>query len=104
MPQLRRPSRTRASRRIATAVAVVAGGWFGASAAAAPRAVFEPSRTSCVAPCSVFFDATRTADADFERPFHSLFFEWDFGDDRGETWAVSGRPKHQAIGGVAGHL
>jgi hypothetical protein len=104
MPPLRRRSCTRTSQWSLLAVFVVAGAGLGASAEAAPRAVFEPSRTSCVAPCAIFFDATQTTDADFERPFHSLFFEWSFGDDRGETWAVSGRPKHTAIGGVAGHL
>lgn len=74
-------------------------------AAAAPKASFTASRTDgCVAPCAVFFDATATSDASTDAPFHDLDHRWDFGDERGESWSVSGMPKNTAIGGIAGHL
>lgn len=74
-------------------------------AAAAPKASFTASRTeSCVAPCAVFFDATATSDPSTDAPFHDLDYRWDFGDERGETWAISGVAKNTAVGGIAGHL
>ncbi len=54
------------------------------------------SRSSCVAPCSIFFDASMTSAAGIERPFHDLEFEWDF-DDTGSTHP-------SAKGGVAAHV
>lgn len=38
------------------------------------------SRTSCVAPCAVFFDVSGTTSALTSLPFHELLFQWDFGD------------------------
>lgn len=76
-----------------------------AVAAAAPKASFTPSRSgSCVAPCAVFFDATATSDPSTDAPFHDLDHRWDFGDERGESWSISGAPKNRAVGGIAGHL
>ncbi len=57
-----------------------------------------------MAPCAVFFDATRTRDPDTDRAFHRLRYEWDFGDERGEIWEHSGRAKNRAIGAIAGHV
>ena len=75
------------------------------AAQAAPLVVFTASRTErCVAPCAVFFDATPTTDPSAKHPFHDLDFRWEFGDEHGETWALSGQPKDRAIGGIAGHL
>ena len=64
------------------------------------------TRTSGAAPLAVVFDATNTRDAEFEREFHSLRYEWDFGDVHAapQTWRHSGRPKGQAFGAVAGHV
>lgn len=86
---------------------VLALAWLAlaASAHAAPTASFTASRTErCNAPCAVLFDATATTDATTPHPFHQLWFDWDFGDERGESWSVSGKPKNRAIGGLAGHL
>lgn len=88
-------------------VAALLGAAFVAArdASAAPQVAFTASRVDrCVAPCAVFFDATATTDATTERPFLDLDFQWEFGDERGEVWAVSGKPKNRAIGGIAGHL
>jgi PKD repeat protein len=83
-----------------------------APAAAAPTASFtaRPIQGAvCVAPCAVHFDAIgnggdETTDPDFDREFHSLYFDWDFGDPGAGTWSVSGASKNSAIGAVAGHL
>lgn len=76
-----------------------------ALAAAAPKVSFTASRSEgCVAPCAVFFDATATSDPSTDAPFHDLDHRWDFGDERGERWSVSGLPKNVAVGGIAGHL
>jgi hypothetical protein len=75
------------------------------SALAAPQASFTVSRADgCVAPCAVFFDATATSDPSTDAPFLDLDYRWDFGDERGAAWSVSGLPKNTAIGGIAGHL
>ncbi len=38
------------------------------------------SRTSCVSPCAVYFDAQGTTSSLTTRPFHELLHNWDFGD------------------------
>lgn len=38
------------------------------------------SRTSCVAPCAIYFDAQTTTSGLTTRPFHELLYQWDFGD------------------------
>ncbi|MEK7705816.1 MAG: PKD domain-containing protein, partial [Myxococcota bacterium] len=68
------------------------------------------SRTSGVAPLSVFFDASGTTDtAVTSRPFHDLEYRWDFGDPAvGATWAYGARAgassKNVAMGPVASHV
>lgn len=82
------------------------------SASAAPTARFTArpvQGSTCVAPCAVHFDAigtgaNETTDPVFTRSFHSLLFQWDFGDPSSGTWAISGQPKNMATGGIAGHL
>jgi PKD repeat protein len=64
---------------------------------------------ACVAPCAVHFDAIgngsdQTTDPEFDREFHSLHFQWDFGDPGAGTWSVSGESKEKAVGAIAGHL
>lgn len=46
-----------------------------------------PSRTSCAAPCMVFFDATSTTDTNvaITYPIHEIEYRWEFGDSTG-TW------------------
>ena len=72
------------------------------------------SRTSGVAPLSVFFDATATTSKLTTKPFHKLQYTWDFGDPAGSpvsgaTWAngaVSSVPRSRnaATGAVTGHV
>lgn len=38
------------------------------------------SRTSCVAPCAVYFDMQTTTSGLTSFPFHELLYQWDFGD------------------------
>src|SRR3989344_8151694 len=62
------------------------------------------SRTSCVAPCAVFFDATGTTDITTSRPFHDLDYSWSFGDPSSGNWATDGLPRNIAKGPIAGHV
>ena len=99
----------------------VTSGWFAAAclaaflappARAAPQARFvaTPVQGSpCVAPCVVHFDAigdgtSQTVDLSFPREFHTLQFEWNFGDPGAGVWSVTGVDKNQALGAIAGHL
>ncbi|OFX03782.1 MAG: hypothetical protein A3E78_01870 [Alphaproteobacteria bacterium RIFCSPHIGHO2_12_FULL_63_12] len=78
----------------------------------------------CLAPCAVHFDAigmgalsatpyvtTETTDSAFDREFHSLHFEWNFGDPGSGDWttgaaAMTATPasKNYDIGAIAGHV
>jgi hypothetical protein len=79
---------------------------------AAPNAAFTANKVqgpTCVAPCAVHFDAIgngsdQTTDPDFSREFHSLLFQWDFGDPGAGTWPVSGGDKNREFSAIAGHL
>jgi len=71
---------------------------------AAVTASLAPSRTSGVAPLSVFFDASGTVSDITTRPFHDLNYAWDFGDSSAGVWSLNGRPKNLAKGAVAGHV
>ncbi len=71
------------------------------------------SRTTGVAPLSVFFDATATTSALTTKPFHKLQYTWNFGDPTGSpvsgtTWANGAAPgvssRNAATGAVAGHV
>lgn len=67
------------------------------------------SRTSGVAPLSVFFDATGTTDSITKRPFHDLQYTWSFGDSaKGATWAYGANPgknsRNDSSGPVAAHV
>ena len=96
-------------------------------AQAAPTASFTARKTQgdiCVAPCVVHFDAIgmgalspvpyvtpETTDPVYDREFHSLHFEWDFGDPGSGNWTTgaaartsSPQSKNYDIGGIAGHL
>src|SRR3989344_4423162 len=78
---------------------------FGSSPpASAINAQINASRLSCVAPCAVFFDATATNASTTSRPFHDLYYTWNFGDSASGNWATDGRSKNVAEGGVAAHV
>ncbi len=92
----------------------MAGLWTSLSLAAhaAPDARFTATPIQgdpCVAPCAVHFDAigdgsSATTDPAFAREFHTLQFEWNFGDPGAGTWSVTGEDKNTALGAIAGHV
>jgi hypothetical protein len=54
---------------------------------------------------TTFFDASDTTHSSSSiRPWQDLLYEWDFDDPNSGVWAVSGEPKNQALGAVAGHV
>ncbi len=66
-----------------------------------------PSRTSGVAPLSVFFDASATIDPGISRPFHELEYTWSFNDPAAGVWTYGAKPgssKNAATGPVASHV
>ncbi len=63
------------------------------------------TRLSGPAPLAVLFDATSTTATGIALPFHRLRYEFNFGDDRGLTWAYSSLAKNTQIGGpLASHV
>lgn len=68
-----------------------------------PVTVTKIQGTTCAAPCAVHFDATATDDPTLTREFHSLNFEWDFGDETAGTWPITGLSRNADIGAIAGH-
>lgn len=71
------------------------------------------SRTSCVAPCAVFFDAVNTTTPDVwnsgvvqpsNGDYASYYYKWNFGDDPNAVWWTDGKKKNQATNYVAGHV
>ncbi len=76
----------------------------GGQAYAVSTIQLTPSRTSGVAPLSVFFDATGTTGTGTNRPFHDLHYAWDFGDSGSGNWTVSGKSKNKGFGPVTAHV
>ena len=83
------------------------------SQGAAPQASVTSPRTSCAAPCAIFFDARGTSDADLSRDaeFSDLIYSWEFGDPGSGDWeqgarAGTGTPHSRNVdtGFVAGHV
>jgi hypothetical protein len=60
------------------------------------------TRLSGPAPLAVMFDATATTVDGSSNAFHELSYEFNFGDDRGQTWPLSGQPKNVQRGGPLG--
>jgi hypothetical protein len=78
-----------------------------AAAPVLPASASIPSRTTCTAPCSVFFDASATTDADESDPFHHLLFTWNFGNPSAGAWtygANTSGSRNFAAGAVAAHV
>lgn len=68
-------------------------------------AALSVSRISGTAPLAVQFDATGTSTTLGLDTFRQLNYAFNFGDDRGLTWAVSGLPKNTETGGpIAAHV
>ena len=69
-----------------------------------------PSRTTCVAPCFVRFDATGTTDSATTHEFHDLLYEWEFDDPTAGDWthgaaSIDGSwPKNRDTGPLSGHV
>jgi len=62
---------------------------------------------SCVAPCAIFFDATRTSHSNNSiDTYHDLYYEWDFGDSEAGTWenGVGNKNKNRGFGPVTAHV
>jgi PKD domain len=67
-------------------------------------AAIQATRLSGPAPLAVLFDATGTT-VSSGNAFHQLSYEFNFGDDRGLNWAISGQPKNIQRGGpLAAHV
>ena len=68
----------------------------------------SPSRTTGVAPLSVFFDASSTTASTTTLPFHELDYSWNFGDDDNATWTYGSNPginkKNRAYGPESAHV
>jgi hypothetical protein len=66
------------------------------------------SRITGVAPLAVHFDASGTTSSETSRPFHDVYYSWDFGDPAGgATWsygARSGLSKNAARGPISVHV
>lgn len=65
-------------------------------------AALQATRTTGVAPLAVLFDATTTTAPRGVDPFRQLRYEFDFGDERGQTWPVSMQAKNTQSGGPLG--
>ncbi|MEE9302852.1 MAG: Ig-like domain-containing protein, partial [Thiotrichaceae bacterium] len=64
----------------------------------------KPARTTCVAPCSIFFDASATTSATTKRPFHELNYRWNFDDAGAGKWAWTGKSRNKTTGAVTTHV
>lgn len=60
---------------------------------------------TCVAPCSVRFDARTTDDTDHDNEFHTHRFAWDFGDSTGSwTTGSAATSRNSDEGPIVGHI
>ena len=67
-------------------------------------ATLQATRLSGSAPLAVLFDATGTTVSSGNAD-HQSSYEFNFNDDRGLTWAISGQPKNIQRGGpLAAHV
>lgn len=84
-------------------VAYVGGG--GGGGAITPSVTV--SRNSGKELLAVYFDASATTASTTSDPEHELFYAWDFGDERGQTWAYgtnTSQSKNNAFGPQAAHV
>jgi len=78
-------------------------------AAGATDVVVVSSRTTGMVPLAVHFDATGTTSQQTTRPFHEIYYKWEFNDpDGGSTWSYGAKAgtgsKNVAYGATAGHI
>lgn len=76
----------------------------GADGSSAINLTLTPSRTTGVAPLSVYFETLGTTAQAASRPFHDLAYCWDFGDSGAGTFSMSGKSKNRAYGPAAAHV
>jgi hypothetical protein len=69
-------------------------------------AALQATRNSGTAPLAVLFDSTSTTSANSGvDTFRQITYSYNFGDERGLNWAVSGQPKNTQAGGpIAAHV
>lgn len=68
-------------------------------------AILDATRLSGPAPLAVQFDATRSTGNGITLPFHQLTYSFNFGDERGQNWSISNRPKNTQSGAaLAAHV
>ncbi len=83
--------------------------------AASPVARLTAPRTTCAAPCAIFFDARATTDADsgdLADNLLDLIYTWDFGDPGSGVWDQGARAEVSSVphsknfdtGFIAGHV
>jgi len=70
----------------------------------APQVSLVPTRTTGVAPLSVFFDSSATVSSVTTRPFHDLDYQWNFGDSGAGSWSLTGTSKNTDYGPIAAHV
>lgn len=81
--------------------------WLSAAQAAITLSL-SASRTSCAAPCAVFFDATGTTSTETTKPYHEIEYRWGFGDRNAGVWTRGARAneasKNEARGPIVAHV
>ncbi len=110
------------ARHLAGFAALLLGSGIAGSPGRASGVVIAPmttaSRTSGVAPLSVFFDCVDTTPSGVASPFtwksgvfqppdgdhEGLTYAWDFGDPASGTWATTNRSRNTASGYTAAHV
>ena len=99
-----------ASCDIACVGAAEKAGFCAPGPETANAVLITPSRTECIAPCGIFFEAQLNDDFGVDRPFHELSYQWRFGDENAEFQALPDdfpeefRDANSAQGPMAGHV
>jgi PKD repeat protein len=98
----RMPSSSHVCQMVATAAPVSAAG----KPSRTVEASLEATRLSGPAPLAVQFDATGTTSSlSSQHPFHQVRYSFNFDDERGQIWSISGLPKNVQTGGpLAAHV
>jgi len=66
--------------------------------------VIEPSRTTCVAPCGIHFDASMSSSQEVAEPHHELVYLWDFDDPSSVFQHRQGMSADNAQGPIVAHV
>jgi hypothetical protein len=92
--------------RSAFKLSVLVAGFLTTASAlfATVTASITPSRSSGVAPLAVNFDATGTTSTATTRPFHDVYYTWNYGDSGSGTWSTDGKSKNHDSSAIGGHV